>query len=316
MLREVEITSITPIGKQTVYDIRVKDDHSYIGNGFINHNSSEKPNIQNIPRESVIKGMFIPAEGFEIIEIDYSQIELRVMAFYSRDKAMTQNYIDGEDIHLATASEIFQVPPKQITKIQRKYAKLVNFGCLYGASPQKLMDSINKKLSPEDRKVTLREAERFRIGFFNRYPGISQYIKQVHREIWKNEYIENIFGRRRRLPEIRSHDDAVVAEAQRQGLNGLIQGSASDLTQYAVTRLPLIMDSNTGARFLFSVHDAILIENPIDELDFVFAVKDLMEDVPDIFDFPVVADLERFPERWGNNPIEWKNEKWIRGKEY
>ena len=163
---------------------------------------------------------------------------------------------------------------------------------------------------------TLKKTERFRTQWFEKYARVEEYIGEVHQRIRRQGYIENIFGRRRRTPEIKTGNKEEKAAALREGLNGLIQGSASDLTQISVTRLPEIMHHSPASRFLFSVHDAIIMEMPCDEIDFGFEVKALMEESPAAFDFPLIADLERFPERWGNNPIEWKNDEWVGGHIY
>lgn len=277
--------------------------------------SSSSPSVQNIPRGPEMRGMFIPEEGYELVSVDYSQIELRVMAFYSKDKEMTRGYMEGEDIHLATACVLFDLPPEKITKTQRKYAKLWNFGAMYGGAPRTIMNAVNEKLGPEDRKITLKEAERFRAIFFKKYGGIERHIREVHRLITKKKYIENIFGRRRRLPEIDSPEQEVQAEALRQGLNAEIQGTASDLTQISVTKLPPIL-KNRKTRFLFTVHDDILFESPKNELNVILNIKTMMEDVPEGFNFPVEADIERYPKRWGNDPIKYEDGKWKKGEEF
>jgi len=263
--------------------------------------SSKGPNIQNIPRDPEVKGMIIAAEGFTLVEIDYSQVELRVMAYYSKDPEMTKQYKDEEDIHLATASTIFHKPPKDITKQERKYAKLTNFGGMYGASPNRLMTSINEKLEAKDRKVTLKEAEKFRAGFFKRYSGIGRFIKSVHKHIHANKEVESIFGRKRRLPTITSSYQDKQAEALREGLNALIQGTGSDLTQISLVRMSNTLQS-MKTRFLFSVHDALILEAHNSELDRILELKHIMEIPIEPFDFPLVANAERFPVRWGNDP--------------
>lgn len=262
--------------------------------------SSKGPNIQNIPRDPRIKGMFIPEQGYKFVEIDYSQAELRVMAFYSKDKLMTEQYVKKQDIHLATASFIFMKKPEDVTKDERKTAKLVNFGYLYGATPQKAHSSINERVAAEKEVITLVEAKTFREKFFANYFGINRFIANTRRNILKTGEITSCFGRVRRLPQVQSPLDEKKAEAQRQGLNALIQGTASDLTQLALIRIHKFLLSYKS-RFLFTVHDAIVFEIHETEMHLIDEIKEIMEQKVAGFDFPLEADVDIFNNRWGNN---------------
>ena len=275
---------------------------SFLLHGTVTGRLSSKPNVQNIPRDPEVKGMFIAAPGFKLVEIDYSQAELRVMAYYSKDPVMTEQYVKGEDIHMTTACSVFKLPPDQITKRQRKLAKLTNFGGMYGGSPKKLMNSINEKLEEGEKKITLRDAEKLRKGFFDKYKGIARYIDQVHHTIHTKKQVESVFGRIRRLPQVDSPHAEKVAEAEREGLNALIQGTASDLTQLALIKITnYIAENNLKSRFLLSVHDALIFEVAEDELDHIEKFKAIMEKSPTGFDFPLIADAELFPARWGSD---------------
>lgn len=282
------------------------DENSRIHPSFLLHGtvtgriSSKNPNIQNIPRDPKIKGMFIPEKGYNFVEMDFSQAELRVMAFYSKDKEMTSQYMAGEDIHLGTASFIFKTPPEDISKRQRKVAKLVNFGYLYGASARKAHQSIAEKLQGDEISISLREAEKFRQGFFTKYKGIDRFIKQIRRKILKDKQLVNCFGRIRRLPQIDSPYEEKKAEAMRQGLNALIQGTASDLTQIALIQVHKLLQSYKS-RFLFTVHDAIVLEVHKSEKHLLAKLKQIMESDKKPFHFPVIADTEVFLNRWGND---------------
>jgi DNA polymerase-1 len=262
--------------------------------------SSKGPNIQNIPRDPRIKGMFIPEKGYKFVEIDYSQAELRVMAFYSKDKLMTEQYVKKQDIHLATASFIFMKKPEDVTKDERKTAKLVNFGYLYGATPQKAHSSINERVAAEKEVITLVEAKVFREKFFANYFGINRFIANTRRHILKTGEIKSCFGRVRRLPQVESPLDEKKAEAQRQGLNALIQGTASDLTQLALIRVHKFL-LPYKSRFLFTVHDAIVMEIHETEMHLIDEIKEIMEQNVEGFDFPLEADVDIFNNRWGND---------------
>jgi len=282
------------------------DENSRVHPSFLLHGtvtgriSSKGPNVQNIPRDPRIKGMFIPEKGFSFVEIDFSQAELRVMAYYSKDKVMTQQYIDGEDIHLATASFIFMKDPKDITKAERKTAKLVNFGYLYGATPQKAHSSINERVGIDDKIITLREAKIFREKFFQNYYGVNKFIYNTRRNILKNGKIKSCFGRIRTLPQVKSPYDEKKSEAQRQGLNALIQGTASDLTQLSLIAIHKFLIPYKS-RFMFTVHDAIVFEVHKSEEHLLPKLKEIMEQEYKPFKFPMEADIEVFNNRWGND---------------
>lgn len=261
--------------------------------------SSKLPNIQNIPRDPKIRGMFIPDEDYLFVSIDYSQIELRVMAFYSKDEVMTQAYIDGEDLHRKMASAIYKIKPEEVDKKKRKRAKLVNFGFLYGAQPKKAKESINEKADSDDEKITLNESKVLRQIFFDLYRGVKRYISRIHKQIHKQAYVTNIFGRIRRLPQVRSPLKEKIKEAEREGLNAIIQSTASDLTQLSVIRAHKLLTSYKSG-ILFSVHDEINFEIHKDEQFLIEQLKELMVDTPPEFDFPVEVEAEIFKERWKN----------------
>ena len=282
------------------------DENSRIHPSFLLHGtvtgriSSKGPNIQNIPRDPRIKGMFIPEKGYDFVEIDFSQAELRVMAFYSGDKVMTKQYMNGEDIHLATASFIFMKDPGEITKAERKTAKLVNFGYLYGATPQKAHSSINDRVGVGDKIISLREAKIFREKFFQNYYGVNKFIFDTRRKVLKNGKIRSCFGRIRTLPQVESPYDEKKNEAQRQGLNALIQGTASDLTQLSLIAIHKFLIPYKS-RFMFTVHDAIVFEVHESEDHLLPKLKEIMERQYKPFKFPMEADIEIFKNRWGND---------------
>lgn len=298
-LKKMNTTYLKPMLEKVDSNDRIHP--SFLLHGTVTGRVSSKgPNIQNIPRDPRIKGMFIPEKGFKFVEIDYSQAELRVMAFYSKDKLMTEQYMNELDIHLATAAFIFMKKPEDITKDERKTAKLVNFGYLYGATPQKAHSSINERVAAEKEVITLREAKQFREKFFSNYFGINRFIANTRRNILKKGTIKSCFGRIRRLPQVESPLVEKKAEAQRQGLNALIQGTASDLTQLALIRVHKFLLSYKS-RFLFTVHDAIVMEIHETEMHLIDEIKEIMEQNVEGFEFPLVADVDIFNNRWGND---------------
>jgi len=272
--------------------------------------SSKGPNIQNIPRDKKVKGMFIPEEGFLLVEADYSQAELRVMAFYSKDEVLVEKYRKNEDVHLATACFIFGKKPEDILKPERKRAKLVNFGYLYGATAKKAHSSILEKAEEGEEVPTLSEMAKFREGFFNLYKGIAKYIKDVHKLIIRDGKIMNCFGRTRRLPQVNSPYEEKQAEALREGLNAIIQSTASDITQIGVIRINrMFLERELKSRFLFTVHDAVLMEIHKSEVWILDEVRELMEHPPAPFNMPIAVDIEIYERAWGNDGVDWEKYK-------
>jgi DNA polymerase I len=288
--------------------LRHADDNGRIHTSFKLHGTvsgrlSSKPNVQNIPRLKEVKGMFIRAEGYDLVEIDYSQAELRVMAFYSKDPTMVQVYKDNGDLHMTTALTLFpRLKPEEIDKEKRKKAKLGNFGAMYGGSPTTIQRGINDKLELGEKHITLRVAEQLRAAFFKSYPGVDRFIKKSHEVIHDKAQLTSVFGRTRRLPQVKSPEQDLVAKAEREGLNALVQGTASDLTQLSLIKIAnYIKQNNLKTRFLFSVHDALIFEVAHGEMEHVREFKALMEKSPKGFEFPLIADVEKFPMRWGTD---------------
>jgi len=292
--------------------IRKLDSNHRIHNSFLLHGtttgrlSSKGPNLQNIPRDKKIKGMFTAEEGYYPVEIDYSQAELRVMAYYSNDPVLKKQYLERGDVHLTTACFIFNKKPHEITKWERKRAKLVNFGFLYGAGWRKALQSIREKLGPDETAPTEEEMQYFRRQFFELYKGIDEYIKITHRFIQQHGYVENCFGRIRRLPQIMSPDEDKQHEALREGLNAIIQSTASDIAQIGLIKADRFLKKEKArSRFLLSVHDALIFEFHEDEIDLIGEVKKLMEQAPAPFDMPVLTEPEVFLKRWGWDKIDY-----------
>ena len=243
MFTKSKIKKITPLGRREVCDITVENDHSYVANGIVNHNSSANPNMQNIPRDTTnadIKQMFIPPRKQVLLQLDYSQAELRVMAAQANETEMLKWFREGRDIHLSVACDkngwdydeakvILEKEDKSdpmFTKIktQRKYAKTINFGIIYGQTAKKLALGMES---------TLPEAEKYLKEYNKRFPNIAKFIKKQHNRVHNKGYVINLFGRKRRLSNIWADDWGKSAEAQRQSVNAPIQGAASDYTLFS-----------------------------------------------------------------------------------
>lgn len=278
----VKIKSIEKAGVRTVYDISVEDDHSYVANGIINHNSSTEPNMQNVPRVTTnpdIKPMFIPPPGYLWVELDYSQAELRIVAELAREEKMIQWFKEGHNIHVAVAiesenfgtgknytyEEIYPItkdeshPDHKYWKKRKKRAKTINFGILYGQTGKKLSETLNFEAKPEDR-VTEDEAEEFKENWLNTFPAIGKWIKKQHKKVKRDGYVINMFGFKRRLPKVYSDKFGERLEAERQSVNAPIQGAASFFTLFsAIVIEELRMKGQIPLDFpmAYTVHDSL-----------------------------------------------------------
>ncbi len=221
--------------------------------------SSTEPNLQNIPiRTEVgrrIRRAFIPGdEGHLILDADYSQIELRIMAHLSGDRTLRDSFTAGEDVHTRTAALVFKVPQAEVTPEQRRRAKEVNFGIMYGMGAYGLASRLG--LSNE-------EAEQFIQAYFASYPGVQEYMLRTVREARQNGYVTTLLGRRRMIPEIASDNRRVREFAERTAINTPIQGSAADLIKVAMIRIQKrLEEEKSAARMIMQVHDELVFEVP------------------------------------------------------
>ncbi|HYW05936.1 MAG TPA: DNA polymerase I, partial [Longimicrobium sp.] len=236
--------------------------------------SSTDPNLQNIPIRTEmgaeIRRGFIPAEGNVFVAADYSQIELRILAHYSRDEAFVEAFRAGADIHRQTAALIFGVTPEEVTREMRDRAKTTNFAIIYGIGPFSLASRLG---------ISQSEAKTFIEQYFERFPGVRRYLDEQIELARTRGYVETITGRRRYIPEITSRNFNVRAFGERAATNAPIQGSSADLIKIAMIRIhdDLKRHSN-GARMLLQVHDDLLFEVPRSGADSLIAlVRDRME---------------------------------------
>ncbi len=220
--------------------------------------SSTDPNLQNIPVRTdlgaEIRKMFVPKPGCVLVDADYSQIELRVLAHIAEDKTMQQAFISGMDIHTVTASQVFGVAPEQVTPLQRRHAKAVNFGIVYGISEFSLAEDIG---------VSRYEAKDYIENYLTNYSGVRKYMKQVVIDARERGYTATIYGRKRWIPELKSSNFNIRSGAERIALNTPIQGTAADLIKLAMLRVDKALTQEfPEAQLLLQVHDELIVECP------------------------------------------------------
>ena len=250
--------------------------------------SSTEPNLQNIPVRTdlgaEIRKMFVPKPGCVLVDADYSQIELRVLAHIAHDETMANAFRNGMDIHAVTASQVFGVPVEAVTSLQRRHAKAVNFGIVYGISEFSLSEDIG---------VSRYEAKAYIESYLSNYRGVRQYMKKVVEDARNIGYTETMFGRRRYIPELKSSNFNVRSGAERIALNTPIQGTAADLIKLAMIRVDAALRENfPEAKLLLQVHDELIVECPEAIADDVAAlVSREMESVAELA-VPLTAEAK------------------------
>ncbi|GAB3398052.1 DNA polymerase I [Massilia agilis] len=248
--------------------------------------ASNDPNLQNIPVRTSegrrIREAFIAPPGSVIVSADYSQIELRIMAHISGDEAMLRAFAQGEDIHRATAAEIFGMPPEEVQAEQRRYAKVINFGLIYGMSAFGLASNLGIERSA---------AQNYIERYFNRFSGVKQYMDETRLAAKQRGYVETVFGRRLWLPEINSPNGPRRAGAERAAINAPMQGTAADLIKLAMIAVQGWLEKDQLAtRMVMQVHDELVLEVPEGELALVRArLPELMAGVAKL-DVPLLAE--------------------------
>ena len=229
--------------------------------------ASSDPNLQNIPIRTAegrrIREAFIAAPGSHIVSADYSQIELRIMAHISRDESLLRAFAAGEDIHRATAAEIFGVDVKAVDNEQRRYAKVINFGLIYGMSAFGLARQLNLERAA---------AQQYMDRYFQRYPGVAEYMRVTREQAHQQGYVETVFGRRLWLPEIRSSNGNRRQGAERAAINAPMQGTAADLIKLATIAVQKwLTEQRMKSLLIMQVHDELVLEVPDAELERVKA---------------------------------------------
>ena len=248
--------------------------------------SSTEPNLQNIPTRtelgSELRRMFAADPGKVLVDADYSQIELRLLAHISGDEAMREAFLSGEDFHTVTAAHVFGVPVEEVTASMRRAAKAVNFGIVYGISAFSLS---------QDLGVTVTEAKAYMDAYFARFPGVKDYMERVVAQAREQGYVETLMHRRRALPEIKSSNFNMRSFGERVALNMPIQGAAADIIKLAMVRVfDRLRAEGLEARLIMQVHDELIVECPEDETDRVKALlTEEMEGVADLT-VPLIAE--------------------------
>ena len=249
--------------------------------------SSTEPNLQNIPTRfelgKQLRKVFKPAEGYLYIDADYSQIELRVLAHVSNDEHMVQAFINGEDIHRQAASKVFNTPIDEVTKEQRSNAKAVNFGIVYGISDFGLGEQLH---------ISRKKAKQYIEQYLEQYSGIKQFMDDVVENAKEKGYVETQFKRRRYIPELKSSNYMVRQFGQRAAMNTPIQGTAADIMKIAMINvLKELKTRNMKSKIVLQVHDEMMIEAELDEVDEVKdLIKQCMENACKL-NVPLIADV-------------------------
>ncbi len=261
--------------------------------------ASSDPNLQNIPTRTEtgrqVRLGFIAAPGHRLLSVDYSQIELRIVAHMSGDEAMLKAFRDGQDIHATTAAAIYDLPLEQVTKEQRRHAKAINFGLIYGMSAFGLSRSTD---------LTLGEAENFVRDYFEHFPGVKKYLDQIRVLAARQGYVETMLGRRRYFPNLANPLNQMMRNREeREAINAPIQGTAADIMKIAMIRVQRALEESASrARMILQVHDELVLEVPENEIALTSQlVRGIMEAAYKL-DIPLLTEA-RSGVNWGSMQV-------------
>jgi DNA polymerase-1 len=248
--------------------------------------SSTEPNLQNIPVRTELgrelRKVFVPEEGYEFVDADYSQIELRVLAHMSGDEKLIEAYREAKDIHAATASQVFHVPYEEVTDQQRRNAKAVNFGIVYGQSSFGLSQGLS---------ISRKEAQDYINDYFKTYPKIKAFLDGLVSSAKEKGYAVSVFGRRRPVPELKASNFMQRSFGERVAMNSPIQGTAADIIKIAMNRVyGRLMREGLRSRLILQIHDELLIEAPTEEAE--YAKKILEEEMKAAADLSVALETD------------------------
>jgi DNA polymerase-1 len=249
--------------------------------------SSNEPNLQNIPIRTAegrrIREAFVAPPGHVLMSADYSQIELRIMAHISEDPGLLRAFAEGQDVHKATASEVFGVPVADVSSEQRRYAKVINFGLIYGMGAFGLASNLG---------IEQKAARDYIDRYFARFAGVKRYMDETKAQAAERGYVETVFGRRLYLPEIRGGSGPRRAAAERQAINAPMQGTAADLIKLAMMAVQKALDDEQRAtRMVMQVHDELVLEVPAAEVPWAQeALPRLMASVAEL-KVPLLAEV-------------------------
>ena len=252
--------------------------------------SSTDPNLQNIPIRSEegrkIRQAFIAPEGYKLVAADYSQIELRIMAHLSADKGLVSAFAEDRDVHRATAAEVFGEKEEDVTDNQRRSAKAINFGLIYGMSAFGLAKQLG---------IARGEAQDYVNKYFERYPGVREYMDNTREQAKEQGYVETLYGRRLYLPDIRSSNGQRRQHAERTAINAPMQGTAADIIKRAMIAMPgALAAKKLDAKMLLQVHDELVFECPEDQAeDTIAVIRRVMQKAPlPALDLSVPLDVD------------------------
>jgi DNA polymerase I len=263
--------------------------------------ASTDPNLQNIPTRTelgrLVRNGFVASPGNVLLSVDYSQIELRILAHMAGDEAMLEAFRAGQDIHATTAAAVFGTPLDQVSKDMRRLGKGINFGLVYGMSPFGLSRTTG---------LTLAEAENFVKAYFQQFPGVKRYLDGIRRLAAQQGYVETLLGRRRYFPNLRNPSNANVRNREeREAINAPIQGTAADIMKLAMLQVPpALRAANSPARLLLQVHDELVLEVPPEALvETARLVRHVMEHAYEMA-IPLATEA-KYGKSWGQmEPLE------------
>jgi len=273
---------------------RVHTSYSQIG-AVTGRLSSNNPNLQNIPIRSEtgrrVRNGFIAGKGNVLLSVDYSQIELRIVAHMAQDEGMLAAFRAGEDIHATTAGAIYGVGPEAVTKNMRRHAKAINFGLIYGMSAFGLTRSTD---------LTLAEAEQFVKTYFEKFPGVKKYLDGIRRLAAQQGYVETLLGRRRYFPVLQTRTNPQIKNREeREAINAPIQGTAADIMKIAMLKIPpALKKAKMKGKMLLQVHDELVLECPESELE--KTAKLVQETMAGAYPLDIPLSTEaRYGKNWG-----------------
>jgi DNA polymerase-1 len=277
---------------------RVHTSYSQIG-AVTGRLSSNNPNLQNIPIRTEtgrkVRNGFIASEGKALLAVDYSQIELRIVAHMAQDEEMLAAFRADEDIHSTTAGAIYGVGTEAVTSEMRRHAKAINFGLIYGMSPFGLTRSTD---------LTLAESQNFVDAYFEKFPGVKKYLDEIKKQAAEQGYVETLLGRRRYFPALQGSPNAMIKNREeREAINAPIQGTAADIMKIAMLKVPLALEkANLKAKMLLQVHDELVLECPKDELD--QAAKIVKETMANAYQLDIPLSTEaKYGDNWGQMKV-------------
>ncbi len=249
--------------------------------------SSTDPNLQNIPVKTEegreLRKIFVHEDGRKLVDADYSQIELRVLAHLSDDENLIGAFINNEDIHRKTAAQVFHVEEDEVTSIMRSRAKAVNFGIVYGISDYGLS---------RDLDIPRKESKEYIENYLNFFGGVKDYMDNIVKQGKKDGYVDTIFGRRRYIPELESRNFNIRAFGERMALNTPVQGTAADIIKKAMINVYFkLKNNNMKSRLILQIHDELIIETVEEELEEVKVIlKEEMENAAEL-KVPLTVDM-------------------------